>query len=169
MSDDSRLDIEVTSISHISGLCLVDVSALSDARKVKACGDMRAVRAFDKAVRRKPFAFAADAVGLWELHVGRSGERVPVVERVEQSGGSPVSRGGCIDDEACEVTSGSGARHKSAWRDGAREVFEMGLRLHAAENRRRLRIGTAQTPLASPVLRVIGNSEPNSNASQALH
>jgi hypothetical protein len=38
------------------------------------------VRAFDKAVRRKPLAFAADAVGLWELHVGRSGERVPVVE-----------------------------------------------------------------------------------------
>ena len=85
------------------------------------------VRAFDKAVRRMPLAFAADAVGLWELHVGRSGERVPVVERVEQSGGSPVSRGGCIDDdEGCEVTSGSGARHKSAWRDGAREVFEMG-------------------------------------------
>jgi hypothetical protein len=27
------------------------------------------VRAFDKAVRRKPLAFAADAVGLWELHV----------------------------------------------------------------------------------------------------
>ena len=31
------------------------------------------VRAFDKAVRRKPLAFAADAVGLWELHVGKSG------------------------------------------------------------------------------------------------
>jgi hypothetical protein len=32
-------------------------------------------RAFDKAVRRKPLAFAADAVGLWELHVGKSGPR----------------------------------------------------------------------------------------------
>jgi hypothetical protein len=30
-------------------------------------------RTFDKAVRRKPLAFAADAVGLWELHVGREG------------------------------------------------------------------------------------------------
>lgn len=33
------------------------------------------VRAFDKAVRRKPLAFAADAVGLWELHVGEGGTR----------------------------------------------------------------------------------------------
>ena len=40
---------------------------------------MSPVRAFDKAVRRKPLAFAADAVGLWGLHVGGSGERVPVV------------------------------------------------------------------------------------------
>lgn len=31
------------------------------------------VRAFDKAVRRKPLAFAADAVGLWELQVGEGG------------------------------------------------------------------------------------------------
>ena len=30
-------------------------------------------RAFDKAVRRKPLAFAADAVGLWELHVAEGG------------------------------------------------------------------------------------------------
>jgi hypothetical protein len=36
------------------------------------------VRAFDKAVRRKPLAFAADAVGLWELHV---------VERNSEGGG----------------------------------------------------------------------------------
>jgi hypothetical protein len=28
------------------------------------------VRAFDKAVRRKPLAFAADAVGLWEIACG---------------------------------------------------------------------------------------------------
>ena len=40
--------------------------------------------------------------------------------------------GGISHDEACEVTSRSGTRHKSAWRDEAREVFEMGLRLHAA-------------------------------------
>ena len=31
------------------------------------------VRAFDKAVRRKPLAFAADAAGLWALHVGEGG------------------------------------------------------------------------------------------------
>jgi hypothetical protein len=30
-------------------------------------------RAFDKAVRRKPLAFAADAAGLWELNVGGEG------------------------------------------------------------------------------------------------
>ena len=35
------------------------------------------VRAFDKAVRRKPLAFAADAVGLWELHVGEGETRTP--------------------------------------------------------------------------------------------
>ena len=58
---------------------------------------------------------------------------MPTVGRVEQSGGSPVSRGGCIDgEEACEVTGGSSTRHKSAWRGEAREVFEMGLGLHAA-------------------------------------
>jgi hypothetical protein len=34
------------------------------------------VRAFDKAVRRKPLAFAADAVGLWELNVGGGGTRL---------------------------------------------------------------------------------------------
>ena len=33
------------------------------------------VRVFDKAVRRKPLAFAADAVGLWELDVGERGTR----------------------------------------------------------------------------------------------
>ena len=34
------------------------------------------MRAFAKAVRRKPLAFAADAVGLWELHVGEGGARL---------------------------------------------------------------------------------------------
>ena len=56
-----------------------DVSALSDARKAEGAVERVSVRAFDKAVRREPLAFAADAVGLWELHVGSSGERVPVV------------------------------------------------------------------------------------------
>ena len=41
-------------------------------------------RAFDKAVRRKPLAFAADA-GLWELHVGRERDAAEV-------GGAGVSR-----------------------------------------------------------------------------
>ena len=31
------------------------------------------VRAFDKAVRRKLLAFAADAAGLWELNVAEEG------------------------------------------------------------------------------------------------
>jgi len=31
-------------------------------------------RAFDKTVRRKPLAFAADAVDLWELNVGEAGK-----------------------------------------------------------------------------------------------
>jgi hypothetical protein len=51
------------------------VSALSDARKMESADQKALVRAFDKAVRRKPLAFAADAVGLWELHVGKSGPR----------------------------------------------------------------------------------------------
>jgi hypothetical protein len=34
------------------------------------------VRAFDKAVRRKPLAFAADAVELWGLNVGGRGTRL---------------------------------------------------------------------------------------------
>jgi len=31
------------------------------------------VRAFDKAVRRKALVFAADAMGLWALHVDEGG------------------------------------------------------------------------------------------------
>ena len=42
------------------------------------------VRAFDKAVRRKPLALAADAVELWELHVGETGGRTAgTCERVD--------------------------------------------------------------------------------------
>jgi hypothetical protein len=51
----------------------VNVSALSDARKVGSAEKEVSVRASDKAVRRKPLAFAADAAGLWELQVVREG------------------------------------------------------------------------------------------------
>ena len=75
------------------------------------------MRAFDKAVRRKPLAFAADAVGLWKLHVGEEGRAGAGEERVEQWGRSHALHGRCIgDDRACEATSGSGARQKSAYR-----------------------------------------------------
>jgi len=33
-------------------------------------------RAFDKAVRRKPLAFAVDAVGVWGLNVGKVGREL---------------------------------------------------------------------------------------------
>ena len=53
------------------------------------------VRAFDKAVRRKPVAFAADAVGLWELHVGEGGTATAgSAERVEGLGGLGDVAGG---------------------------------------------------------------------------
>ena len=62
---------------------LINVSALSDARKVERADNEVLMPAFDKAVRRKPLAFAADAVGyghcMWSKEgVGRrgSGERV---------------------------------------------------------------------------------------------
>jgi len=41
-------------------------------------------RAFDKTVRRKPLAFAADAVGLWELNVG--GVQTPLMWEGQTSG-----------------------------------------------------------------------------------
>ena len=73
------------------------------------------MRAFDKAVRRKPLAFAAGAGALWELHVGEEGRAGGGEERVEQSGRSHVLRGGCIGNEsACEARSGWRTRHKSA-------------------------------------------------------
>ena len=52
------------------------VSALSDARTRQNAVEQVLGRAFDKAVRRKPLAFAADAVGLWELNVGGGGTRL---------------------------------------------------------------------------------------------
>jgi hypothetical protein len=106
---------------------LDDVSALSDARKVESAEKDVSVRAFDKAVRRKPLAFAADAVGLWELHVVRQGRGGGRRERVVCWGGSGMLRGGGVShDDGCEVTSGSGTRHTSTECGGAREVFEMG-------------------------------------------
>ena len=48
--------------------CLDYVSALSDARNVERAEEVL-VCAFDKAVRRKPLAFAAEAVGLCQLNV----------------------------------------------------------------------------------------------------
>ena len=93
---------------------LDNVSALSDARKVESAEKDVSVRAFDKAVRRKPLAFAADAVGLWELHVVREGRGGRRSERVVCWGGSGMLRGGGVShDDGGEVTSGSGARHTS--------------------------------------------------------
>jgi hypothetical protein len=84
------------------------------------------VRAFDKAVRRKPLAFAADAVGLWELHVGEGGTGTAASgERVQRWDRWEMFRGGRIDDETCEATNVSVKRHTSTRRGGAREVFEM--------------------------------------------
>ena len=55
-----------------------------DTRKLESADKRVLVRAFDKAVRRKPLAFAGDAVGLWELHVGEGGTRTAGSgERVE--------------------------------------------------------------------------------------
>jgi len=61
------------------------VSALSNARKVQSAEKQVLVRAFDKAVRRKPLAFAADAVGLCQLNVAEEGRGRPGTgERVDR-------------------------------------------------------------------------------------
>jgi hypothetical protein len=49
-----------------------DVSALSDARSGQNAWEEILSRAFDKAVRKKPLALAADA-DLWGLNVGEEG------------------------------------------------------------------------------------------------
>ena len=116
-----------------------NVSALSDARTAQVQDNEGLARAFDKAVRRKPLAFAAVA-GLWDLNVGGGGTRLTWKRRVAvqeegvtQSGRWKLRQGGCVgQDEACEGRSGSGPRDNSAWRGEAREIFEMGQRLHAA-------------------------------------
>ena len=81
--------------------------------KLKSVVQRVLVRAFDKAVRRKPLAFAADAVGLWALHVGERGLG-------RRGGGAGVERydlregrGGCIDHEACKARNVSVTRHTS--------------------------------------------------------
>lgn len=72
------------------------------------------MRAFDKAVRRKPLAFAADAVGLWELDVGEGGTRTAGgSERVDRWGGGEMLQGGGIEHEACEARNVSVTRHTS--------------------------------------------------------
>ena len=72
------------------------------------------VRAFDKAVRRKPLAFAADAVGLWALHVDEGGlGRRGSGAGVERYGLREEVRGGCIDHEACKARNVSVTRHTS--------------------------------------------------------
>jgi hypothetical protein len=63
-----------TGLSLSGGLRPDHVSALSDARTAEDAGERVLVRAFDKAVRRKPLAFAADA-GLWKLNAVKE-ERV---------------------------------------------------------------------------------------------
>jgi len=67
-----------------------DVSALSDARNVERAEKVL-VRAFDKAVRRKPLAFAADAVGLCQLNVAEERHR----RRVVVSESTDRALGGC--------------------------------------------------------------------------
>jgi hypothetical protein len=70
------------------------------------------VRAFDKAVRRKALAFAADAVGLWEWHVGEGGTRTAGdAERVGRYGRWEMLQGICIDHEAHESRNISVTRH----------------------------------------------------------
>ena len=57
--------------NHIAGLVTLVLYRTRALGRVH--GNECLARAFDKAVRRKPLAFAADAVGLWELDVGRRG------------------------------------------------------------------------------------------------
>ena len=98
--------------ANLAPLLPSDVSALSDARKVESAEKQALVRAFDKAVRRKPLAFAADAVGLWELHVAEEG-RGPrgSGERVERWGRWEMLQGGCNDHDGCEARNVSATRH----------------------------------------------------------
>ena len=66
------------------------VSALSDARNVESAEKVL-VCAFDKVVRRKPLAFAADAVGLCQLNVAEEGRR----RRAVVSESTDRALGGC--------------------------------------------------------------------------
>ena len=77
-----------TLCSQVGRQLASDVSALSDARKLESADRQVLMRAFDKAVRRKPLAFAADAVGLWKLHVGEEGRGEGVPVRSESNNGA---------------------------------------------------------------------------------
>ena len=75
------------------------------------------VRAFDKAVRRKPLAFAADAVGLWELHGGEGGtETAGIGEGVEGWGVGRCCGMVALMMTGCEGTNVSVRRDTSTWR-----------------------------------------------------
>jgi hypothetical protein len=72
------------------------------------------VRAFDKAVRRKPLAFAADAVGLRELHVAEEGcGRREVVSESNDRAVGEMFQGACIDHERREAWNVSVPRQTS--------------------------------------------------------
>ena len=71
-------------------------------------------RAFDKTVRRKPLAFAADAVGLWDLNVVEDGRgRRRSGERADRWGGWEMLRSGWVDHDAGEAGNVSVTRYTS--------------------------------------------------------
>src|SRR5437870_12981951 len=96
-------------------------------RRVEARNARR--RAFDKAVRRKPLAFAADA-GLCKLNAAHGTGASQV--RVVSGGGTSRELGNCQgqyggfgDVDLRKAGTGSGTRRKAAWRGEARKVFGM--------------------------------------------
>src|SRR5438128_6607776 len=98
-------------------------------RRVEARNARR--RAFDKAVRRKPLAFAADA-GLCKLNAahGTGASQVRVVSgrwggTSRELGNCQGQYGGFGDVDLRKAGTGSGTRRKAAWRGEARKVFGM--------------------------------------------
>ena len=88
-------------------------------------------RAFDKAVRRKPLAGAADA-GLCKLNAahGTGASQVRVVSggwggTSRELGNCQGQYGGFGDVDLRKAGTGSGTRRKAAWRGEARKVFGM--------------------------------------------
>ena len=98
-------------------------------RRVEARNARR--RAFDKAVRRKPLGFAADA-GLCKLNAahGTGASQVRVVSggwggTSRELGNCQGQYGGFGDVDLRKAGTGSGTRRKAAWRGEARKVFGM--------------------------------------------